>query len=373
MPELPEVESARKMLARCCKGQCVEKVNLKEQGGGARDGMFDDIVVDENVSELSLNQALEGREIIEVGRRGKQLYFIHDKPPHSLWHFGMTGYFYVQGDVPPSYKRFKPDLNIWPPKFCKVELQFKNGVKLAFCDGRRLGRIKLRDDPLNQEPLCILAPDPIINPPMLQDFIAGMRKSAAPVKSVLMDQNRVVCGIGNWIADEVCYQSQVHPSAPCNTLSDAQLQRLRTSIISVCKYASEVDAVSDKFPPSWLFHYRWGKTPGKMPDGSEIVFDVVGARTTAIVPSVQIMGELDSIPNNLQNGKAKSPKVIMGNDKAASAKKGRNHKVLSISQNDCADMKANEAAPAQKKSSKSKQVSDKKEETAGTPSCSRRK
>mmetsp|Transcript_38747 Transcript_38747/g.51054 ORF Transcript_38747/g.51054 Transcript_38747/m.51054 type:complete len:422 (+) Transcript_38747:53-1318(+) len=297
MPELPEVESARSMLERCCKGIKIRKAVLKEQGGGPRTGKFDDIIVDDDVPMQTLKKALEGRTFVEICRKGKQLYFIHDKPPHSLWHFGMTGFFYVEGDVPPAYKRFSPDLATWPPRFCKVELQFENGVKLAFCDPRRLGRIKLRDDPLVQDPLSLLAPDPVLSPLPFETFLEKMRKITAPVKAVLLDQNRIVCGVGNWIADEVCFQAKIHPSAPCNTLSDCQLKLLLECIGNVCRSAVEVDAQSDKFPSGWLFHYRWNKGAGptKMPDGKRIHFETVGGRTTAIVEGVQRMGELKSV------------------------------------------------------------------------------
>ena len=52
----------------------------------------------------------------------------------------------------------------WPPRFTKLELQFEAGNALAFCDPRRLGRLRLRADPQNEEPWRSLAPDPLIVP-----------------------------------------------------------------------------------------------------------------------------------------------------------------------------------------------------------------
>ena len=37
-------------------------------------------------------------------------------------------------------------------------------------------------------------------------------------------QERLVSGVGNWVADEVCYQACVHPAAKCNTLSPEQVK-----------------------------------------------------------------------------------------------------------------------------------------------------
>jgi Formamidopyrimidine-DNA glycosylase N-terminal domain len=45
MPELPEVESARRLLDEHCAGAKICAVNALEAGGGPRDGQFDDVVI----------------------------------------------------------------------------------------------------------------------------------------------------------------------------------------------------------------------------------------------------------------------------------------------------------------------------------------
>ena len=70
-----------------------------------------------------------------------------------LFHFGMTGSFVIENEAAPSYKSFRVRNEHWPPKFAKLEIIFSNNVKLAFCDPRRLGRIRLRTDPLNSSPI----------------------------------------------------------------------------------------------------------------------------------------------------------------------------------------------------------------------------
>ena len=52
--------------------------------------------------------------------------------------------------------------------------------------------------------------------------------------------------------------------------------------------ATEVEAESSKFPPRWLFHYRWtGKKRARIEGVGEVKFLTVGGRTTAFVPAVQ--------------------------------------------------------------------------------------
>ncbi|CAN0078826.1 unnamed protein product, partial [Ectocarpus sp. 13 AM-2016] len=97
MPELPEVETSRLYVEEFCLGSTITNVHATEQGGGPRDGQFDDIVIGEDVTAKSLKDTLEGRKIVELRRRGKQMWFVLDKPPHPLFHFGMTGAFTVKG------------------------------------------------------------------------------------------------------------------------------------------------------------------------------------------------------------------------------------------------------------------------------------
>ncbi|CAM9784655.1 unnamed protein product [Ascophyllum nodosum] len=243
-----------------------------------------------------LTASLEGRKIVALKRRGKQMWFLLDKPPHPLFHFGMTGSFSIKGQPRHKYVKFKVE-GEWPPKFTKLELEMSNGTCLALTDPRRLARVRLREDPEASPPISSLGPDPITDPLTMEDFAAALTKPNAPIKAVLLDQERLVSGVGNWVADEVCYQACVHPAAKCNTLSPEQVAALHAKLLSVCEEACEKRADYTVFPQHWLFHHRWGKGKGSggtphTASGHRVQFDVVGGRTTAIVPAVQRMGLL---------------------------------------------------------------------------------
>ena len=186
----------------------------------------------------------------------------------------------------------------FPPRFTKLLVEFEDGLRLAFADPRRLGRICLRNDPLNTSPIKDLAADALLAPPSMAAFTAALQPVTCAVKALLLDQNRVVSGVGNWIADEVCYQARVHPAAPCNTLSDAQLASLHASLVEVVKTAVGCCATTSSFPSSYLFHHRWSKgkkgSSSKGPqdaDGGAITFETVGGRTSAVVLSRQFKGQ----------------------------------------------------------------------------------
>ena len=95
--------------------------------------------------------------------------------------------------------------------------------------------------------------------------------------------------MGNWVADEVLYQASLSPTRLANSLSVVEVARLRRALHAVLETAVAVNADSDRFPPTWLFHDRWGKRAGSVTArGEPIAHTVVGGRPTAWVPSRQM-------------------------------------------------------------------------------------
>ena len=84
-------------------------------------------------------------------RRRRRAQMVLSAPPHPIFHFGMSGMAHVRGEPSPVYRvpRSKSAANDWPPKYMKCCLTFRadDGAtsEWAFCDPRRLGRIKLVD------------------------------------------------------------------------------------------------------------------------------------------------------------------------------------------------------------------------------------
>jgi formamidopyrimidine-DNA glycosylase len=300
MPELPEVEAQRLMLEAHAVGNRVVTVVVTEQGGGPRDGSFDDKVFAEGVSPRDISATVEGAFILSVRRRGKQLWLelgaAPSGPPSAslLVHLGMTGSLLVRGVEAPRYKSFSIDAELWPPRFTKLEMMLSSGATIAYTDPRRFGRILLRGaDATASPPISALAKDPLTEPPLESEFRQILLRLNSPIKAALLDQSRVVCGVGNWVADEVLFQARVLPSAPCRSLSDKQLDALHAAVLRVCSEACACQADSSRFPTHWLFHHRWQNlTSGSMASPlGRIHFDTVGGRTTAFLPTLQLKGE----------------------------------------------------------------------------------
>jgi formamidopyrimidine-DNA glycosylase len=120
----------------------------------------------------------------------------------------------------------------------------------------------------------------------------GLVGKAMGIKALLLDQKRVMSGVGNWVADEVLYQSELHPEQ--TFLSRAQAVTLQERLHIILNTAITCLDDREEFPESWLFHCRWGKrasnngTTIKDPTGRTVVFLKAAGRTSAIVPSIQV-------------------------------------------------------------------------------------
>jgi len=263
VPELPEVEAARRRAERQLAGRRLVAVSAAS-----------DPIVLEGTSPRRL-AALRGREVVAVRRRGKHLWMELDRRPHLLLHFGMSGALRL---CPADEPR---------PRFWKLDLTAEGHRRLVFTDPRRLGRVRLRRNPEGEAPLAGLGFDVLEELPRAPEIVTILARHAAPVKAVLLDQS-LFAGVGNWIADEVLYQAGLDPRRPASSLTGEEVGRLRFRLHDIVRRAVAVDADAARFPRTWLFHRRWGRKPGAhTARGEPIVFLTVAGRTTAWVPSRQ--------------------------------------------------------------------------------------
>jgi formamidopyrimidine-DNA glycosylase len=169
----------------------------------------------------------------------------------------------------------------------KLRLSAENGSEIAFTDSRRFARIWLHESANSCPRVGKLGFDAYTELPNDEWFNRALAKRKAPIKAVLLDQS-FVCGIGNWIADEVLYHARIAPNRTAFALSELEVRSLVEAIQSVLQLAVSVDADYRRFPESWLFHHRWGGSRGAdLIEGREIQRETVGGRTTAWVPAIQ--------------------------------------------------------------------------------------
>ena len=170
MPELPEVEAGRRLAEGVALGRRVSAAECA-----------DDPTVYDEATPADVADVLVGSRIAAVQRWGKHLWLRPEEGPCVTVHFAMTGAFRTPGDEPLQLME-GPRPDAWPPRFVKLELTFDDGGKLAFVNARRFGRVRLRGEPMEEEPLSGYGFDPLLAMPDLRRFrtlLAGRRGTFA--------------------------------------------------------------------------------------------------------------------------------------------------------------------------------------------------
>jgi formamidopyrimidine-DNA glycosylase len=236
-----------------------------------------------------------------VLRKGKQLCLClrpgskegEKKKKFLYLHMGMTGRIRVPGrfenwggksNGPPGKKGMNEE-EAFPPKY--AHLTFQTGAyQAAFADPRKFGSCHLSDDLTALEQL---APDALTtnDPKLIQEqIVPALTDQTVNIKTLLLDQKRVVSGVGNWVADEVLYQTGIHPQQ--SHLSTEEAANIFTKLQSILSTATDCLKNDMAYPEDWLFGYRWTKKrAAKDSAGRTIHFITCGGRTSAVIPSLQ--------------------------------------------------------------------------------------
>jgi formamidopyrimidine-DNA glycosylase len=213
MPELPEVEAARRLLEKALVGHRISslKVHDRRAFGGASIGEF--------------HHALQGAEVGGVGRRGKYLLMPLLKEDGQWWlivHFGMTGWFFDH-----------------PAPHPVMSLEVEGGPSLWLEDGRKFAKVWLHGGRISEfEGIAKLGPEADL---LTLEALRAALDSRRDVKTLLMDQERIA-GLGNIYANEALWAARVHPIAAGVSLRGGRSARLLESIVSTVRRSVEFSA-----------------------------------------------------------------------------------------------------------------------------------
>ncbi|MDB4964330.1 MAG: Formamidopyrimidine-DNA glycosylase [Myxococcales bacterium] len=200
MPELPEVEVARRNLEKWLRGAKLTHVELSPRiyyGGSAP----------------LYARRLTGRRISAVERRGKWLRLVTDGEPTLYSHLGMTGKWVLRkhDDPPQRFERARLD-------------SARRSVR--YLDPRLFGRIYGISGNATPPPaFTALGPDALtdgIDPAVLHARLSRIKRS---VKEALLDQT-ILAGVGNIQAAEGLWRARIHPERAASSLSPAEVRAL---------------------------------------------------------------------------------------------------------------------------------------------------
>lgn len=229
MPELPEVETIRRGIAKFVLNKKITQVSVLTQK-----------------SFFGEKTEVENTKIVQLRRRGKALIFDLSNGNSFLIHLRMTGQVIfvgseVSGDEEilkqvqddeelGSEKRFAgghPNENFvseLPNKQTRVIFQLENG-KMFFNDQRKFGFVKVMktEDVEEDEFIRKLGKEPWEME--TKELYEKLKGKSICIKGALLDQT-IMAGLGNIYADETLYLAKVHPERKCNSLSEKEVEKL---------------------------------------------------------------------------------------------------------------------------------------------------
>jgi len=226
MPELPEVETIRRVLEKDTTGHNITKVFLRKTR------------MTRGQSIASFKNGLTNRQILKIDRRGKYLIFRLEEKTF-LVHLGMSGQIisFFENDINRTNSFFLPD------KHTHLILCLNNGRTLYFRDPRMFGRYILLNAEEEKNLLSKLGPeplDPLFTP---TGFYQNLRGRTASIKALLLNQ-KIVAGLGNIYVDESLYRAGIHPATAGSRISKKRAESLYESIKTVITEAVNAGGTS---------------------------------------------------------------------------------------------------------------------------------
>jgi formamidopyrimidine-DNA glycosylase len=258
MPELPEVEMARRELAKLRGGRVVRIVSADSLVYAAR-------------------ARAQGQTIRDVGRRGKWLRFELD---HCciFSHLGMTGGWSLKGaeEAPLPFERVRMD----------VEKRGKT-TSARYTDARRFGRFIV--SPADIDAWRELGPDPLLEDIDEARILSLMKKRKRAVKEVLLDQS-LLAGVGNILAIEALWNARLDPRTPARLMNASDVHEIAKGLRAIIRRSLEVREREESSPGAYSrdpfrVYGRGGEPCPRC--GTALAHIVLGGRGTTYCPGCQ--------------------------------------------------------------------------------------
>jgi formamidopyrimidine-DNA glycosylase len=212
MPELPEVETVRRMLEGAIVGRRIAHASVSRKRL-------------RTTSLGSLPERLVGRTFATPRRTGKFLMLDLDGGITLLSHLGMSG----------RWLYWRPG---WTPdealEHVHLKLSFADGAVLWFQDVRRFGMLRVVETAkLAQDAsLRLLGPDPLAVPRDGAALRSAARGARTSIKTWLLDQRRIA-GLGNIYASEVLFRARIDPRRRAGALAPEEWTRVASEVPAV--------------------------------------------------------------------------------------------------------------------------------------------
>ena len=225
MPELPEVEYARRQLERWMERKKIVAAEAERTRViGAR-------------TPQAFAATVKGARVESVERRGKNLLLSLTRNREELGlrlHLGMTG----------KFARRKKGAE--PPRFSRVRFVMDDGGVVHFCDMRLFGQAEAGGlAALRESAFGRLGPDPLHEDVGADTLAGALGRTKRPLKIALMDQ-ALIAGLGNIHVAEALWRAKLSPFRRADRLKKEELTRLAKAIRKTIDYALDSEEDEDE-------------------------------------------------------------------------------------------------------------------------------
>ena len=270
MPELPEVETTVRGLAKFLEGERITRVTLNRPN--LRRPFPADLV-----------QVMTGATVTALSRRAKYGLMHLDRDATMIFHLGMSGRWRIDPKTADTHDHL---------------LLETAAHRFALCDPRRFGSVDLvTTGSLEVWPqFAALGPEPLgpgLTAAHLKTALGGKVLS---IKLALLDQ-RIVAGLGNIYVCEALWRAGIRPTKQAGKVTGPQLARLVPAIVAVLEASirdggsslrdyARPDGELGYFASSFDVYGRGGETCRRN-DGGTIQRIAQGGRSTWFCPVCQ--------------------------------------------------------------------------------------
>ena len=211
MPELPEVETVKRVLEPIVIGHQINKIDILRA------------TVVNNQADAFISY-FEGEQFVSISRIGKFLIFHLTNDKVLISHLRMEGK-YIE------LLENEPDT-----KYARVVFHLNNNHKLCYDDSRSFGRMIISDEKsyLKEKEIAKLGPEPF-NVSSVDKLVAKAKRLSLPIKTALLSQE-IITGLGNIYVDEVLFASKIHPMTPAKMINKIEWE---TIIKESCRILNE--------------------------------------------------------------------------------------------------------------------------------------
>lgn len=280
MPELPEVETIKRVIEPQIQGLVIKKVTVKRP----------EVVAYPNADTFC--KTLTGQVISEMARRGKFLMILLTDGDRIILHLRMTGGLLL---TPSDYPE---------EKHTHIVFSLNNGMELRFSDMRRFGRFWLiqKDEADTYSGTHKLGIEPLTEAVTFEYLHTHFGKRKKTVKECLLDQS-VIAGIGNIYSDEILFTAKIHPARPASSLSEKEWETLAAVIPERISYYIETNKIStEEYLQTKGRDYRntpflqvYGQAGKPCPKcGETLCRMVIGGRSSVYCPVCQTNREAET-------------------------------------------------------------------------------